>query len=349
MSTIEHDPALVAWAIDDAEYPLHAGPAAQLAFLVRYAVLAPSDRNTQPWAFRLVGDTLELRADRLRALPVADPEGRTLVISCGAALGTLRLAARRFGTEPEVTLLPDPDQPDLLAVIGIGSPTQPTAEALRLSTAITARRTTRAAFTDRPLPAALLADLRAIVPADDVWLELVTDSGGKRAVADLVACASRLQMRDPEYRRELARWLRPNRAAARDGIRGYGFGLDDLRARFDPLVTRALGRSPRRTARERDAVAEAPALAVLGSSDDGPQAWLATGEALQRLLLRLADAGATGAFSNQPIELPELRSVLARSLRRKGVPQLLLRLGYATAAPRAEPRRSLAEVLTIEP
>ena len=83
---------------------------------VRSAVRAPSSLNTQPWLFRLVGDdTLELYADRARALPVVDPRDRELTISCGAALFHLRVALRAAGRAGEVTLLPDPDDPDLLA------------------------------------------------------------------------------------------------------------------------------------------------------------------------------------------------------------------------------------------
>ena len=53
---------------------------------VAQAVLAPSSHNSQPWLFRVRGTTLDLYADRSRALPIADPEGRELVMSCGAAL-----------------------------------------------------------------------------------------------------------------------------------------------------------------------------------------------------------------------------------------------------------------------
>ena len=38
--------------------------------LVARAVLAPSSHNTQPWVFRVSDSTIELRADRTRALPV---------------------------------------------------------------------------------------------------------------------------------------------------------------------------------------------------------------------------------------------------------------------------------------
>ena len=47
---------------------------------------APSVHNTQPWAFRVAPDVIELHSDPARRLPVADPDDRELRLACGAAL-----------------------------------------------------------------------------------------------------------------------------------------------------------------------------------------------------------------------------------------------------------------------
>lgn len=48
----------------------------EVAILVQAASRAPSIHNTQPWRFSAVGKTVEVWADRRRALAVADPQGR---------------------------------------------------------------------------------------------------------------------------------------------------------------------------------------------------------------------------------------------------------------------------------
>ena len=48
-------------------------------------------------------------------LIVADPDGREMMISCGAELLNVRLALRSLGYDPRVLRLPDPDQPTLVA------------------------------------------------------------------------------------------------------------------------------------------------------------------------------------------------------------------------------------------
>jgi hypothetical protein len=61
------------------------------------AVRAPSIHITQPWAWRLGRDGLALLGDRTRQLEVADPDGHSLQVSCGAALYLTELALRAGG------------------------------------------------------------------------------------------------------------------------------------------------------------------------------------------------------------------------------------------------------------
>src|SRR5512134_2492700 len=92
---------------DDPErgFPVRAGAAERLRFLLQWAVLAPSRHNTQPWAFEIEGDELRVYSDASRSLPVADPDGRQLVMSCGAVIVNLRLAAAHFGFATSVELM----------------------------------------------------------------------------------------------------------------------------------------------------------------------------------------------------------------------------------------------------
>ncbi|RFU37591.1 hypothetical protein DZF91_32055 [Actinomadura logoneensis] len=83
--------------------------------LVVAATMGTSVHDIRAWRFRPSGGAIEARAepDRFRAMD--DPQGRGLHLGCGAALVNLRLAAAQLGHGAVVRLLPDDDDPTLLA------------------------------------------------------------------------------------------------------------------------------------------------------------------------------------------------------------------------------------------
>lgn len=337
------DPSLKPWDVLEAQYPASGTTPQQIRFLLRFAILAPSGHNTQPWLFRVLEQGVELCADRTRALPVVDPIDRALGMSCGAALENFRVAARHFGHECRVELMPDRTDDDLLARIELEPVSASSNADDELFAAIATRHTNRRAYEDRDVPDALVDHL--VTDAQDLGAWLYPLRGDDRIpVAVLVAQGDRIQMADKRFRRELAAWVRPNRSRSGDGIRGYGFGFGDLMSHGGPLVIRSFDLGDRQAATDRALVEGSPLLAVVGTDAEGPARWLAAGEAMQRILLRSCAAGVSASFMNQPIEVDDLRSQLARAIGRDGFPQLLLRFGYGPPAD-PQPRRPVDEVL----
>ena len=81
--------------------------------------------------------------------------------------------------------------------------------------------------------------------------------------------------------------------------------------------------------RQQLAAEETPLLAVLTTGGDGPMAWLAAGQALERVVLTAVREGLEACLIDQPIEVRELRDRLAALLDPPGIAQAVLRLGYA--------------------
>lgn len=335
------------WETTEGAFPKAGTSSDKLRFLLNYAVLAPSSHNTQPWLFRIIGDGVELHADRTRALPVVDPNDRELIMSCGAALFNLRIALRHFSYEAPVKTFPDPAKPDLLARVSFGGERPSTAEEHALFQAIVKRRTNRLPFEQRAVPESLLFELQAAATKEGAWLHIVMGEEDRNAVAGLVAEGDRAQMGDGHFRRELAAWIHPNRTASHDGTPGYAFGIGGLGSYLGPLVVRTFDIGRGQAAKDRQLATGSPVLAVLGSQSDTPADWLSAGQGLARVLLRARVDEVWASFLNQPIELPDLRSKLGELLRRKGVPQLLLRMGYGQDV-KPTPRRTPGEVLMRE-
>lgn len=342
--------------IDESTYPVDGDFTEQATFLLRYATLAPSGHNTQPWLFRIGGHTVDVIADRRRALPVVDPYDRELVISCGAALGTLETAAAHFGFQPRTQLAPDPDDPDLLARVYLSERNERATAATALFAAIETRRTTRTPFNDALPPDAVLARCHELARAGGVSFDIFTDKGERSAIAGLVARGDRVQFDDPAFRRELAAWVHSTRLGSRDGMSGAAFGVPDMLAPVARFVIRTFDIGDGIAAADKEKILSGtPMLGLLSSQNDDQDNWLRTGQALTGILLELTAAGFTASYLNQPIEVVTLRPELKETVGLMGhkltghpltgYPQILLRIGCSETTPPQSVRRDLAEII----
>lgn len=305
--------------------------------LIRLAALAPSSHNTQPWVFSRTEHGIDLSADRARALPVNDPEDRELLISCGCALLNLRAAAAANGVGFKVEVFPEATPPDLLARLTIVDDGTPESGLSELAASISNRRTYRKPFDVRPVTGGMIRDLSAAAAVEGSRLHPITDEATRKQVAQLVVDGDAAQWRDKHWRRELAGWMRPRSEG--DGLTVPGF--------FAPIarrVVRSLDLGKAVGKRNRNLAERAPLLAVLATDHDDPTSWLATGQALQRLLLVGCRSGVQMSYLNQPIQVLTVRPAL-QALLDVGVPQVLLRAGFPTVEAPPAPRRDLDAIL----
>ncbi|MER6767859.1 hypothetical protein ABT266_47485, partial [Amycolatopsis sp. NPDC000746] len=124
----------------------------QVVSVLRCATLAPSTHNTQPWLFSVGPAGIEVHADADRTLPVADPDRRELLLSCGAALFNLRTAIHATGVHPATSYFPRRGDPDLLALVRPRAAAATDRKLASLAEAIPLRHTNRTPFTVKPVP-----------------------------------------------------------------------------------------------------------------------------------------------------------------------------------------------------
>jgi nitroreductase len=309
----------------------------------RAAQRAPSVFNTQPWSWQITGRTMELFADSDRRVESIDPDGRLLLLSCGAALHHARVALNAAGWAAEVERFPDSGRPGLLARITLGGNIPPDPENQRMAAATQRRRTDRRAFGDRVVPEEELTKLRRYVECEGAFLHVVRpDQIATLAIGSELA--GRAELDDSAYRADLHRWTsRP--AQSGDGVPPGTAVQPDLRRvplrDFFPGEDAGLRAG---AAHDRGAV-----YVVLFGNGDGRPELLHGGEALSALLLLATADGLATAPLSDSIEVAWSRHLLRTLLADVGEPYLVVRMGYTPdrePVP-AAPRRAPDDVITV--
>ena len=311
-----------------------------LRALVARATLAPSPRNAQPWRWTVHPDHVELDLDVevARRLEANDPLGRESIMSCGAALLTLRVAAAEALLEVRVDALPDPHRPTLLAAVTVAHGAIDAAFA-DLDAVVPLRQTAWSSFDERPLPEGLAARLAVEAQVEGAALHDLT--GAREALGEVVRRADRDRFEDPRRRAEVAEWISSRWS-------DDGHVVPTVAAVPAPAEARPPDLGERIAQRDAGLLLGAPYVGVLSTAADTPADWLAAGQALQRILLVAAGREVLGGFVSAPCQVPAERDRLRDLLPGRPFPQLVLRLGFAVARPPGTPRRPVDDVVTVE-
>jgi hypothetical protein len=313
--------------------------------VIALAVRAPSIHNSQPWRWVTSDNSVHLFADQERRLPATDPDGRDLLVSCGAALHHLRVGFAAAGWGTTVHRLPNPAQPDHLAAVEF-FPRNAIVEDIALAAAIAHRRTDRRRFTSWPVPAGLLGMLIERAVAQGATVVPATDPHDRFQLTSAIAEAARRQETNREYTTELAEWAGRG-SAATEGVPAASILSSSVRHGDTTMRAFPNGVVTQTTEGWDDDAGE---LLVLATTTDDKVSRLRAGEAVSAVLLAATDLRLATCPLSQPLEIGTTRELLRdRVLGGLGFPQMVLRLGWAPTNVGPVPatsRRAVDDVLS---
>lgn len=318
------------------DFPKDGTTREKMLFLLRFAILAPSIHNTQPWKFSVDRDRIGLFADRTRWLAGADPDQRDLRLSLGCVLENLLVAARHYGYVPQVTYSPRASSPDFIAVVDL-SRCEPRGQRRDvLLDALKRRHTTQRESDSRPVLPSLLEDLSKACAEEGVALFITPDPGIRSAAAELFGRANAIQFGDEGFRAELGNWL----------ARG-GYGLL-------PVVTRlrrnGLPHLEKELAKEAQRMAASPYLGAILTQKDDAIAQVRAGQAFERVWLAAARWSVNLRPASALCQVPPVKAQFARLVEAgESHVQQVFRLGHGQAQGARTPRRRVDEVLAAIP
>jgi hypothetical protein len=362
LSPLGRDGQVVRAATSDPLAPWAQAPAAAAhpdprVRALAWAVLAPNPHNRQPWIAELPAaapDTVVLRCDLDRRLPVTDPFDRQITIGLGGFAELCRLAAAEEGRAVTVTPFPEGDPSPRLdsrpvAILRFGAPGSATPDPLFRHAG--ARRSSKRPYDmSRPVAPDALAGLGAAVGAPVRFggtvaperVAAIRDIAWRSWQIEAVTEAAHLESVN------LMRFGRAGVAANPDGISIWGPGIEEGVAAGQITRESMLpGGAGYRVMIDRytPMLAATPAYVWLITQGGGRAAQLAAGRDWLRVNLAATAAGLSVQPLSQALqEFPEVAGPYAEmhaALAPGGGPyggagttvQILARLGYAPPVP----------------
>lgn len=325
------------WVVYPDRFPATLPVQLQLKFLLRYALLSPSTKNTQPWRFAVAGNTISLFADVTRWQPVADRDRRELYISLGCALENLLVAAEQFGFRHEVSYFPQPTNQELAAIVTLypgGTPSLfRTGVTLDI---ITKRHTQHGRYSEVPVTPEAQRRLVHCCAELGLRVDLTDDPAIRSRVVELNLHADEMEFANPEFRKELGYWVGQGVFGTPRVLSKLG-GMLLSRVNFGHLIGR----------RNAALLSSAPLVGLISARRDDRTSQLRAGQALERLWLHATDMGLALQPMSQALEIPSLRAELSRAIPDCGwIPEQVFRLGYAAGSVGEHtPRRTVDDVL----
>lgn len=314
---------------------------------VALACRAPSLHNSQPWRWVADGPTLHLFADVGRLMSAADPQGREIMLSCGAALDHLTVAMSAAGWAANVTRFPDPDEPFHLATIDF-CPNADDADDVRRerAEAIRRRRTDRRPFGPPGDWARFEVLLRQTLIPYHVMCDVVLDDARPR-LAEASRLTQEIRENDPTYEAELEWWTSP--FVAHEGVPPSALVSATEAARVD--VARDFPASARGQRGNDGSVDQSKIVVLSTHHEDARLDVLRCGEALSALLIECTIAGLVTCTLTHMTELAPSREIIRELTGQRGLPQVLVRVGQPPVEDQgalgATQRRPLSEVLEL--
>lgn len=288
------------WNVNESDFYKNVSSEDRLAFLVNYAVLAPSIYNSQPWKFNISEDGIYLYADESRWLSVADADKSEMYVSLGCALENMVIAAGHFGYNCTVSYFPG--EKDLVAAVSL-KPGLQSADSSRLFYAITSRDTCSLPYEQKVISGADLQALNESLSDGAVRILIAGDQDTKDRFRELVTRADAVQYSDASFKSELGHWIS-------QGV----FGPTGLDAKIAQLSVIFLDSGPGQAQKDSDLINSTQCIGFLITANNDSMSSILAGRDLERFWLTVASLGIGLQPMNQALEVPETEAALKTDL-----------------------------------
>jgi nitroreductase len=287
----------------------------KLGFAIKFAMLAPSESEWQPWKLTVA----ERHADLLISVKpeevLADPDRRHALFACGSALVCLESAMRHFGCFGGLELFPDFSETEHVARIHGGTGGGRGAREGMFFETLNPEAHETIRLGGPPVSRPGIELLGLVGAGERAWLEIAHSSTSRQRLLECATLGERQKM--------------PVRVEARlnpeSGSPGVSFRSAGNRQLALHVTAREAGPDAGEDGPEEDA--DLGVWGVIKTKTDDKRGWLAAGQVMARILLQARALGWSWMFFNQALRSRYAREELRTGLGHKGFAQMILCFG----------------------
>lgn len=314
------------WLVKVEDFPSKGSLEEKLAFFLRYAILAPSSHNSQPWLFSIKKNSIFIGFNKDRMLPVADPHQRLAYISLGCVLENILIAADYFSFTSSLKYLDASFLGEGVLEIILNEEQNTHKPSNHLIFAIPKRVTNRNKYKEIFPSEEFARELISTTPPEDVMVHIIKDQGTKEKVADILM-NWRLELFDrKEFRYEMGKYKKTNFTQSPLGMPGFTMGIPDIISFVTPFLIKHFNVMKKLYDKEKSLLTKhTPLYIFLTTKTNSKKDWIEAGRKFQRIALKAETVGIQTAINSIPEESLQLQG----ALKTKDVPQIFFRFGHA--------------------
>jgi nitroreductase len=305
--------------------------------IIEIARFAPSVHNTQPWKVAQSADTIEIKLDRAHALFDGDPTGRQTTISLGICAEAIIMAAAEYGFSEDKVVL----QNETLTISLKGA-----AVSVQKTALLRTRSTDRSLYKPVTISEKTVQSIEGAGKNFGVHVQVVQDKHVIDKIAQFTSKGIGLALSNPNFRRELSRYLVGPWSHKKRGISVKSLYINPILASLQPLFMRfGIGVS-KEVSLEQKRWSSASAVIVITASGDLAQFWLATGRAYLRVSLAVEESGLSQATSAAIVEASDYHEDVENLLGTNQRILSIIRIGKGKTHRYHSPRLEVQDLIT---
>lgn len=330
-----------AWMWNYKNIPQNAEPITIIHYFLQAGILAASIHNTQPWKFEVRGNELSIYPDLRYYLHHADPKGKNLLISLGCSIANIECAAGYHGYGTEIKIMGSSVE-DTAIQIKFIQRKDINRDIAKLAPYITERYSNKLQYKNIQIDNDAVKQLKTI-KIDSQNIFFTKDRSQITTLANIQSEAVKDIAANIFFGKELSSWLRHNKTRQYDGMPGFVVGLKNLAS---VIIKKFLSFHPKAFSilakKDRDLIINSPLVGVIFSKDDSIESWIKCGIAYELLCLKAFSQGIHIAPMHAVVENQNGISYLRKIfVKRREIPQMFFRMGYADNKAYHTPRRNL--------